>query len=97
MSDTKYNGWTNYATWRVMLEIFDGLTPRDITGRGLPELSELVFAVEEYAKELIEQSSEQGLARDYANAFLGEVNWWEIADNIITDYADETEDESEEV
>ena len=21
----KYNGWTNYATWRVNLEIFDGL------------------------------------------------------------------------
>ncbi len=23
-TDTKYNGWTNYATWRVNLEIFDG-------------------------------------------------------------------------
>ena len=20
--DTRYNGWTNYATWRVYLEIF---------------------------------------------------------------------------
>ena len=20
----KYNGWTNYATWRVNLEMFDG-------------------------------------------------------------------------
>ena len=25
MNDTKYNGWTNYATWRVNLEIFDGM------------------------------------------------------------------------
>ena len=25
MKDQKYNGWTNYATWRVNLEIFDGL------------------------------------------------------------------------
>ena len=24
MSDKKYNGWTNYATWRVNLEIIDG-------------------------------------------------------------------------
>ena len=24
MSDKKYNGWTNYATWRVQLEIIDG-------------------------------------------------------------------------
>ena len=21
---SKYNGWTNYATWRIDLEIFDG-------------------------------------------------------------------------
>lgn len=21
----KYNGWTNYATWRVNLEMFDGM------------------------------------------------------------------------
>ena len=24
MKDTTYNGWTNYATWRVNLEMFDG-------------------------------------------------------------------------
>ena len=29
MSDTKYNGWTNYATWRVDLEVFDGVNPND--------------------------------------------------------------------
>ena len=27
MTDTKYNGWTNYATWRVNLEMFDGFEP----------------------------------------------------------------------
>ena len=41
MTDNTYNGWTNYATWRVNLEIFDGLTARDITGRGLPAVSDL--------------------------------------------------------
>lgn len=25
----KYNGWANYETWRVMLEIFDGMTLDD--------------------------------------------------------------------
>ena len=24
MKDNKYNGWTNYETWRVNLECFDG-------------------------------------------------------------------------
>ena len=23
-NDTTYNGWTNYATWRVNLELLDG-------------------------------------------------------------------------
>jgi hypothetical protein len=27
--DTKYNGWTNYATWRVNLEMFDGFDARE--------------------------------------------------------------------
>jgi hypothetical protein len=26
---SKYNGWTNYATWRVNLEIFDGIDPSE--------------------------------------------------------------------
>ena len=25
----KYNGWTNYATWRVQLEIFDSMHVED--------------------------------------------------------------------
>ena len=29
MNDKTYNGWTNYATWRVNLEIFDGMDFRD--------------------------------------------------------------------
>jgi hypothetical protein len=29
MNDQKYNGWTNYATWRVNLEIFDGIDLMD--------------------------------------------------------------------
>jgi hypothetical protein len=39
MSDTKYNGWTNYATWRVNLEMFDGANWNDyyirVKGRSL--------------------------------------------------------------
>ena len=31
MNDTKYNGWTNYETWRVHLEMIDGTDPADIS------------------------------------------------------------------
>ena len=41
MTDTTYNGWTNYATWRVNLEIFDGMSPRDVTNTRDVEAYEL--------------------------------------------------------
>lgn len=68
MSDT-YNGWTNYATWRVHLEIFDGsYGPWDH------------HSAKEFAEECIYATSKEGIARDYALAFLSDVNWHEIAE-----------------
>jgi hypothetical protein len=97
MSKSTYNGWTNYATWRINLEIFDGMTARELTGRSVPCMSELRDACQEYAEELIEATSNEGLARDYALAFLSDVDWWAIADQlVIADTDDEDEEESEE-
>lgn len=89
MTDRTYNGWANYATWRVNLEIFDGMTARDLTGSRL-SVSELRDAAQAYAEEIIEQSSTEGLARDYAFAFLSDVDWWSIANHMMVD---EDEDE----
>ena len=69
MTNNTYNGWTNYATWRVNLEMFDGGEFSDYSPNMLRE----------FAEEMIEQSSDAGLARDYAMAFLSDVNWYEIA------------------
>ena len=84
-----YNGWTNYATWRVNLEIFDGMTARDLTGRAVFSVAELKDACAEYAEELIDATSNEGLARDYALAFLSDVNWREIAEYLIEAYEHE--------
>ena len=90
-----YNGWTNYATWRVNLEIFDGMSPRDITGRSLPAVSELKDALKEHAEGLIYEmgGGDGNLAVDYAMAFLSDVDWWSIANHMLADYADETDDD----
>ena len=32
MSDKTYNGWSNYATWRINLEIFDDLDISEFHG-----------------------------------------------------------------
>lgn len=82
MSNETYNGWTNYATWRVNLEIFDGMDIDDMGWRGMDRWA-LGETFEQYAKEVIEQTAPEGLARDYAMAFIDDVNWYEIADHHI--------------
>lgn len=89
MANNTYNGWTNYATWRVNLEIFDGTDPADWNDDWKAD-DVLDFAdwMKETAIQLIEQdcSDKGGFALDYALAFLDEVNWHEIANNKIEEY-----------
>ena len=94
MSNTTYNGWTNYATWRVNLEIFDGITPEDFDlprGEELKccDVNELENALKERAEYYIECSSQEGLARDYALAFLSDVNFREIGQHMIDEFSRE--------
>jgi hypothetical protein len=79
MSNTTYNGWTNYATWRVNLEIFDGMDIMDYLGP-CADIGTLSLRMKEYAENIIEdQTSENSIAQSYALAFLADVNWYEIA------------------
>lgn len=83
MKDNTYNGWTNYATWRVNLEIFDGMF--DSRYPDEYEWMKSWSACKEYAENYICETSPEGLARDYALAFLNEVNWFEIASHYETE------------
>lgn len=88
MNDTKYNGWTNYATWRVNLEMFDGLELGDITFLAdvtLTDAYELSLLCKEYAEFILTENTQAGLALDYALAFISDVNWYEIAEHLIND------------
>lgn len=90
MSD--YNGWTNYATWRVNLEIFDGFNPREYW-RGIKDAYDLGDFLKGYVEELLEQETgnAEGLAYSYAMAFLSDVNWREIAQHMLDEYNDDEE------
>jgi len=85
--DTKYNGWTNYATWRINLEIFDNMELGDFWGfhdAEEVEAYELGEVLKDYAEEVILQDSNvDSLAFSYALAFISDVNWTEIAQSII--------------
>jgi hypothetical protein len=85
---TNYNGWTNYATWRINLEIFDGIDPSEMGWHKLDNI-DLARALETYAHEILEMNAREGLALDYARAFLADVNWHEIADAMRDAFADD--------
>ena len=87
---SKYNGWTNYATWRVNLEIFDGMTVEDVCGNSVVDVNKLKHSLKALAEDLIDQSSTEGLAKDYALAFLSDVNWYEIAEHMIAEHERES-------
>jgi dTDP-4-dehydrorhamnose reductase len=86
-----YNGWSNYATWRINLEMVDGFF-----GSNMPveDISDIADYLQEYCISLIEESTPDGLAKDYAFAFLGDVNWYEIAEHIVEDYGGDEEEET---
>jgi len=85
-----YNGWTNYATWRVNLEMFDGF-PYALGFDSEQGAYDLGQGLKEYAEELLEQEigNAEGLAFSYAMAFLSDVNWTEIAQHMIDNYSEQ--------
>ena len=82
MDNNKYNGWTNYATWRVNLEILGDI-----------EFDEPVTP--EYLEEIVEDvvfsnvDDPRSLCVDYARAFLADVNYNEIAKNINSELCED--------
>ena len=94
MNDKTYNGWTNYATWRVNLEVFDGLETSEMFDLTL-DAWDLGHVLQDYAEEVIDMSINDpeapNIARDYALAFLADVNWYEIAKHMIDDAKAEAE------
>jgi len=95
INNTTYNGWTNYATWRINLEIFDGFDPYDYFSDNQATIEDwLADSLEEYAEQVIFECSSipEGLAMDYAKAFLSDVNWNELASHMIKEYAPESEE-----
>ena len=74
-----YNGWANYATWKVMLEILDGYIPAQEPVKA--------HQLEEYDLDLVlNEIPENSFAVHCVNDFLGDVDWYEIAEHINEDY-----------
>jgi len=98
MNDKTYNGWSNYATWRINLEIFDGMElDLDPSPYDKLEAYTLKDELQRIAEEIIfegmgyDERRPSNLMEDYARAFLQDVNYYEIADHLIKDYIAENQ------
>ncbi len=76
-----YNGWNNYATFRVANDILNNIAFDDFVN--INELKEIVKSV------VLSNLSGHFLATDYINLFLNTVDWSELADVYNTDIATE--------
>jgi hypothetical protein len=99
-----YNGWTNYATWRINLEIFDGVEPADLgcfTRYEEPDTSDVARYLEDYVDEVLCTYASggpcgEGVTLDYARAFVAQVNWYEIAEHFCEQWRDQMAEEERE-
>jgi hypothetical protein len=95
-TDTTYNGWTNYATWRVNLEVFDGLDIRDHFD-DIPSAYDVAQWAQGYAEELLDSAMREpvgirsrmltpcDIVDGWARAFLSDVDWASIARHLLDD------------
>ena len=103
-TENTYNGWTNYATWRVNLEIcnddLDGIAQDVSAGYRdrFADTTELADYLKDTAEEVLtmDGTSDESLAYSYAMAFLSDVNWYEIASHWTDELVQAEEEEEEE-
>ena len=85
MKNEEYNGWSNYATWRVNLECVDSVhyEEAETVYNSISELADAIKNnVELFIGDEASGSTGSGICYDYAMAFLSDVNWYEIAKNM---------------
>ena len=76
METKKYNGYTNYETWKVNMDILG-----DIEFDGHVDANLLKDIVEDVVFSNYDGQN-SFLMYDYAKVFVSEVNYYEIAENI---------------
>jgi len=82
LAGEKYQGWTNYWTWKYNLEILNEEYWRELIEEGqFSSIYDLSEAIKDDANEFAGQVSPDW-AQDWVDAAFSEVNWREIAINV---------------
>jgi hypothetical protein len=87
----EYNGWTNYETWRINLEVIDGMTLEDfgfdlhdVDTDDVADVERLAHAIESHVVDSVMVGGNE-LALNLLEHFLIQVDWVELAEHIISD------------
>jgi hypothetical protein len=94
----KYNGWTNYETWNVKfwMDNDEGEYPywQERAEENRDEVYDLSQELKEYYQDNMPKLA--GTYADLLGAALDSVNWYEIAENLLSDLEPEEEEEETE-
>lgn len=83
LAGEKYNGWTNYWTWKWSLEMVDGNFLREMIAEGnYSDIYDLSQYLKEEANELLDIESPAEWIESFIRSVLIEINWYEIAENV---------------
>tara|TARA_R100000329_G_C7438654_1_gene154214 strand:+ start:66 stop:386 length:321 start_codon:yes stop_codon:yes gene_type:complete len=88
--DNTYNGWTNFETWKINLEVLDDYPSYLIESDRIKETldtdtSDLSDQIEQYVFDFLgfdECEKDYQLIANYCYWFIKEVNFYEIAEHI---------------
>jgi hypothetical protein len=79
----KYNGWTNYWTWKYNLEILDEqFWAEEIEQGGYSNVYDLSKALKESADEVLEGADLPDWAENWIRSAFSDINWYELADHL---------------
>lgn len=93
----QYNGWANYATWRINLEMVEADGYYSVLEDWHPTSTaddlkyDLAHVIKDNCTDTLREEHGDGLTLDYALAFIDDVNWREIASHIVEDWIRENE------
>lgn len=94
-----YNGWKNYETWVVALWIDNDEgsynESRDLI-RDCKETYEAADILKNWIEEMNPLNDSASPWSDLLGAALSEVDWFEIAENYLSEMKEEEDDESDE-
>ena len=100
MTDTKYNGWTNWETWNFKLWVDNDQDSynnvielaEDINGRDNAK-ADLSRELEAWAENMLDELNvETGFFSDACNHAIKRINFYEIAESYLVKDWDDVED-----